>query len=203
MAILFPKAFPPIVKAAIKLVIISVTVNIFNFNFEAKSIPIVPAAVPDKIPHISPMTSLQKLDTLELFSISFNATRAPLTFLAAIEWNTFLSATVTDIPIISKIIPNTINNKTIKILNGKFMSFKADSENIDMKNPSNSFGKRLKELRLEKGLGQVELANKINVSKSIISLWENGLREPTLSYLKLLARFFETTIDDLTGDDNF
>ena len=72
-----------------------------------------------------------------------------------------------------------------------------------MKNPSNSCGKRLKELRLEKGLGQVELANKINVRKSIISLWENGLREPTLSYLKLLAMFFQTTIDDLTGDDNF
>ena len=72
-----------------------------------------------------------------------------------------------------------------------------------MKASSNLFGKRLKELRLEKGLKQVQLAEAINVSKSIISLWENGLREPTLSYLKALAIFFETSLDDLSGDDHF
>ena len=38
-----------------------------------------------------------------------------------------------------------------------------------------SFGEILKDLRLEKGIGQVELAKSINVSKGIISLWENGL----------------------------
>lgn len=62
---------------------------------------------------------------------------------------------------------------------------------------NNCFAKNLKELRLERGLGQVELAKSIGVSKGIISLWENGKREPTMYYLILLAKFFETSIDSL------
>ena len=66
----------------------------------------------------------------------------------------------------------------------------------------NIFCERLKELRIEKGVGQVELATKLNVSKGIISLWENGLREPKLSNLISLARFFEVSIDYLVGLEN-
>ena len=62
-----------------------------------------------------------------------------------------------------------------------------------------TFGERLRELRQEKIIGQVELAYKINVSKGIISLWENNLREPTMSNLIALADFFEVTIDYLVG----
>lgn len=62
---------------------------------------------------------------------------------------------------------------------------------------NNCFAKNLKELRLERGLGQVELAKSIGVSKGIISLWENGKREPTMYYLILLAKFFEISIDSL------
>lgn len=57
----------------------------------------------------------------------------------------------------------------------------------------------LKELRLEKGLGQVELAKEIGVSKGVISLWENGLREPNMYSLILLSKFFKVTIDELVG----
>ena len=63
----------------------------------------------------------------------------------------------------------------------------------------NIFKIRLKELRTEKKIGQVELAQKINVSKGIISLWENGLREPTMYSLIALAKFFKVTIDYLVG----
>lgn len=66
-----------------------------------------------------------------------------------------------------------------------------------------SFGEILKDLRLEKGIGQVELAKSINVSKGIISLWENGRREPKLSNLVALAKFFKVSIDYLAGFDNF
>ncbi|MCM1533285.1 MAG: helix-turn-helix domain-containing protein [Corallococcus sp.] len=62
-----------------------------------------------------------------------------------------------------------------------------------------SFGDRLKELRNEKGLGQVELSEHLGVSKGIISMWENGLREPTMSNLITLARFFDVSIDYLVG----
>ena len=61
------------------------------------------------------------------------------------------------------------------------------------------FADRLKELRVEKQVGQVELANAINVSKGTIRLWENGLREPKLSNLISLATFFNVTIDFLAG----
>lgn len=61
------------------------------------------------------------------------------------------------------------------------------------------FSERLKELRTEKGIGQVELSKAINVSKGIISLWENNLREPKLSNLISLAEFFKVSIDYLAG----
>lgn len=63
----------------------------------------------------------------------------------------------------------------------------------------NVFGERLKGLRQERGVGQVELAQAISVSKGIISLWENGLREPTMGNLMALADFFGETIDYLVG----
>lgn len=65
----------------------------------------------------------------------------------------------------------------------------------------NKFKDILKSLRKEKHMGQVELANKIGVSKGIISLWENGLREPNMSSLILLAKFFGVSIDFIVGLD--
>ncbi|MCK9575627.1 MAG: helix-turn-helix transcriptional regulator [Clostridia bacterium] len=62
-----------------------------------------------------------------------------------------------------------------------------------------SFGKRLKELRLEKNIGQIELAKCLNVSKGIISLWENDLREPTLTSLISIANYYSVKIDYLAG----
>ena len=63
----------------------------------------------------------------------------------------------------------------------------------------NIFGERLKELRVENGIGQVKLAEDLNVSKGIISRWENGLREPKLSNLVSLAQYFQVSIDYLAG----
>lgn len=62
-----------------------------------------------------------------------------------------------------------------------------------------SFGEILKELRIEKGVGQIELSRALNLSKGIISLWENNLREPKLSNLIALANFFNVSIDYLAG----
>ncbi len=66
----------------------------------------------------------------------------------------------------------------------------------------NKFCVKLKYLREEKGIGQVELADMIGVSKGIISLWENGLREPSMNSLILLSKFFGVTIDYLVGLEN-
>ncbi len=64
------------------------------------------------------------------------------------------------------------------------------------------FAERVKELRLEKGIGQIQLAKEIDVGKSVISLWELGRCEPTLSKLIALARYFGVSIDYLAGMEN-
>lgn len=63
----------------------------------------------------------------------------------------------------------------------------------------NKFKDNLKELRTERKLGQVELAKAIGVSKGVISLWENGLREPNMYSLIILAKYFGVSIDELVG----
>ncbi|MBQ7466982.1 MAG: helix-turn-helix transcriptional regulator [Clostridia bacterium] len=63
----------------------------------------------------------------------------------------------------------------------------------------NEFKENLKNLRQEKNVGQIELANALGVSKGIISLWENGLREPNMQSLITLAKYFNVSIDYLVG----
>lgn len=65
-----------------------------------------------------------------------------------------------------------------------------------------TFGERLKELRLEKNLTQADLALRIEVGKSIISLWEKNECEPTLSKLIALSEYFGVSIDYLAGREN-
>lgn len=66
----------------------------------------------------------------------------------------------------------------------------------------NTFGERLRELRKEKNIGQIQLAKELDVGKSIISLWETDKCEPTLSRLVAIARFFGVSIDYLAGLEN-
>ena len=67
----------------------------------------------------------------------------------------------------------------------------------------NMFGQILKDLRKEKNLNQVSLAKALNVSKGVISLWENGLREPGMNSLIIIAKFFNVSIDYLTGLEKY
>ena len=63
---------------------------------------------------------------------------------------------------------------------------------------------RLKELRLEKNLTQTELAKAINTSQRNIGRWENGLNEPTSSFVMQLATYLEVSADYLLGlEDDF
>ena len=63
----------------------------------------------------------------------------------------------------------------------------------------NKFAEILKELRIEAGIGQAELARNIGVSNGIVSLWENKKREPTMSSLIAVAQYFNVSLDYLTG----
>jgi len=62
-----------------------------------------------------------------------------------------------------------------------------------------TFGERLRALRNDKNIGQVELAKALNVSKGVISLWENNLREPSMGSIKAIAIYFGVTSDYLIG----
>ena len=61
------------------------------------------------------------------------------------------------------------------------------------------FSERLKELRKDAGLSIVELSTAINYSKSIISYWENGIKEPSLNAIVTLSQYFHVTADYLIG----
>lgn len=59
-----------------------------------------------------------------------------------------------------------------------------------------------KELRLEAGLTQQELAPKIGISSSAIGMLEKGYREPTGSTLLAYANYFDVSIDYLMGRED-
>lgn len=116
MATLLPNAFPPMVSDATSAVTIKVVNKTFELNFTDIIIAIDEANAPDIIPQISPITSLQKLDTFSEFLINFTASFDPFTRFVAIELKVDISDTVTAIPIISKIIPINITNNIKNIL---------------------------------------------------------------------------------------
>lgn len=74
-----------------------------------------------------------------------------------------------------------------------------------------SFGKKLRNLRIEKGLSQAELADKLNaefgtsVNKGMISKWENDKEEPRMETVRNLVSFFNISLNylmDIKYDDS-
>lgn len=63
-----------------------------------------------------------------------------------------------------------------------------------------TFDEKLKSLRKAKGLTQDELADKIFVTRTAVSKWETGQGYPSIESLKLLAKLFDVTIDELVSD---
>lgn len=61
------------------------------------------------------------------------------------------------------------------------------------------FSKRLRKLRLEADLKQSELAGKIDLAPSTISMYEQGRRLADQETLKKLADYFNVTTDYLLG----
>lgn len=60
-------------------------------------------------------------------------------------------------------------------------------------------GEQIKKLRIDKNLSQVELANKLSVTKQSVSNWENGNIMPSIDMLMKIAVFFRVTTDYLLG----
>lgn len=65
-----------------------------------------------------------------------------------------------------------------------------------------TFGERLRILRNSKKLKQEDLAQKINISKSAVGMYERNEREPSFEILEKISNYFEVSIDFLlTGTD--
>ena len=64
------------------------------------------------------------------------------------------------------------------------------------------FGEKLRRLRLEAGLTQAELAEKLSVTKSVVSYYELQTRTPSPDVLIRLAQIFHVTTDYLLGFDH-
>jgi len=56
---------------------------------------------------------------------------------------------------------------------------------------------RIRQLRLENGLTQKQLAGTLNISRSMVANWETGRSEPHIGDLDRLARVLETTAEYL------
>ena len=61
------------------------------------------------------------------------------------------------------------------------------------------FNERIKELRLNLGINQVEFGKMINVSKQCVSNWENGNIQPSIDMLVKIAQTFSVSADYLLG----
>lgn len=62
-----------------------------------------------------------------------------------------------------------------------------------------TFGNRLKELRLERGLHQIDLANFLSVSLRQYQRYENDESDISLSRVIMLAEYYDISLDYLTG----
>ena len=64
-----------------------------------------------------------------------------------------------------------------------------------------NLGKKLKSLRLAENLTQQQVAQRLGVTKTIISSYENDLRQPSYDNLLKLASLFKVSTDWLLGND--
>lgn len=63
-----------------------------------------------------------------------------------------------------------------------------------------AFNSALKKLRLQDRLTQTELADKLGVGKSTISMWENGERKPSYEMLEAIADYFNVPMSMLLDE---
>lgn len=64
------------------------------------------------------------------------------------------------------------------------------------------FGVKLRKIRADKGLTQVQLAELVKVSKTTVSGWENGLSYPSIDALVRLCGALDVSADYLFGIDH-
>lgn len=56
-------------------------------------------------------------------------------------------------------------------------------------------------MRIARGWTQKELAEKLNVNQSAVTLWEKQRNGVRMKYLLAMAELFECTVDEILRDD--
>ena len=62
------------------------------------------------------------------------------------------------------------------------------------------YNEKLRQLRVQSGMSQDELAEKLHVARQTVSKWEQGVNEPDIYTLKQYAEIFNVSIDEIVGD---
>ncbi len=82
-------------------------------------------------------------------------------------------------------------------------SFPAGEAQVPLPEPAPipvRFGRRLRSLRLERGLTQVQLADHLGIDRPFLSDVERGKKSMTLSYLETVAQGFDMSLAELLID---
>ena len=64
-----------------------------------------------------------------------------------------------------------------------------------------SIGKFIAECRKEKGLTQMQLAEKLNITNRAVSKWETGKSLPDISIMPEVCEIFEITVNELLSGE--
>lgn len=62
------------------------------------------------------------------------------------------------------------------------------------------FSERLKKLRKDTGLTQVDVASKLGISQQAYASWERGMKKPTQENLVKIAQILNASVDYLLGN---
>jgi transcriptional regulator with XRE-family HTH domain len=76
---------------------------------------------------------------------------------------------------------------------------KIDAGNMNNLNQGGWLMNKIKKLRHEKGVNQVDLAKHLGLKQQTISSYENGNSKPDIETLEKMAKFFDVSIDYLVG----
>lgn len=63
-----------------------------------------------------------------------------------------------------------------------------------------TLGDKLTFLRKQKGLSQLEVSEKLDVSRQAVSRWESGTSKPSVENLQSLCQLYDVTIDKLLNE---
>ena len=64
------------------------------------------------------------------------------------------------------------------------------------------FSSKIKELRIEKGLNQEDVAKGISVGKNTYLAYEKGTQSPKLETIEKIAKFYGVTVTEIISEEN-